>query len=234
MSRARLVPSICVVALGVLAIFANVSQAFSWEVLPAEPKPSLVSEKDSSHLVLLGTVAATMVSVVCTNSEFNGVNLEEGGTLTSGGKVKFTGCEAYVGTFTNPPLSNVLATTKLPCTVSTKGAAASTIETNKLKGKLVLNASKEVLTEITPETGTEFAKLLFTGEECPLPVEDPVTGTLFLKDCEGKALVHAVKHLVEEGPGTAVKLGTSTATLLGSVWVKLGGEDEGSAWGGKD
>jgi hypothetical protein len=197
-------------------------------------KALLQGEKDSTHLVLLTTISNLMLSIVCTNFELIGVNLETGGTLTTGGSVKFTGCEVYSGTFTNPPLSNVLTTTKLPCTLSTSGQAAGTIATNKLKGKLVLNVSKEVLMEVAPETGTSVATFLFKGSECILPEEDPITGTFFFKDCENKILVHAVKHLIEEGPGTSFKLGTSTATLLGSGWIKLGGEHIGLSWAAMD
>ena len=91
-----------------------------------------------------------------------------------------------------------------------------------------------MLIELAPETGTTFATLNFSGEECSLPEEDPISGVLFLKDGEGKATVHAVKHLVEEGPLTALKVGTSSATLLGSAWLKLGGEHTNLAWAAMD
>jgi len=61
---------------------------------------------------------------------------------------------------------------------------------------------------------------------------------LFLKDGEGKAEAHQIKHLIEQGPLTSLFVGSDIAehlesSLIGSAWVSLGGTDKGLSWGGE-
>lgn len=211
----------------------------SWLVLNSkgteakELKAGLIADSDSSHLVFLSTIGGIMISMVCTSTELIGMNLETSGTLTTGGKIRLSGCRLYSGTFTGA-LSNVLTTTSLPCTIREGGEPAGTIVTEKLKGKLTLHEESAVLTEIVPESGTAFFFLHFEGSECSFPEEDPIRGVLRLRDGAGKALSHAVKHLLEEGPGTELTLGTAPVTLLGSIWVLLGGPHVGLSWAAMD
>jgi len=229
----------CAVVFGVMALAASAAQAslFEWLILNAshttatELKAELVGEKDSADITLLTKEVGIKFAVTCTNFELVGVNLEKEGTLTEGGKVKFTGCEAYgKGTLEEP----------LGCSVHSTGQPAKTVVSNEGKGGLVLHEISagvtELVTKLEPKTGENFASFLTEG--CVIPESNPVRGKLFLKDCELKAEVHLVKHLIEQGPLTSLFVGSDTAehletSLDGSVWVKLGGPHVTLEWAGK-
>ena len=234
----------CVMVLGVMAVWASAAQAhlFEWLILnsaktaSSELKAFVVGEKDTEHLTLLTKLSGLHIFITCTNFNLVGVYLELGGTLTTGGKVTFTGCEAYEGS---------LLGTKLNCNVHSPGTAVGTVTTNAGKGGLVLHTlaggGTELLTKIEPEVGTTFATILTEG--CSLPEENPVNGVLYIKDCEKKGEVHAVKHLIEQGALTSLWLGKDTAehletSIIGSAWVKLGDDTKGInhtglEWAGK-
>jgi hypothetical protein len=240
MTRSKLgLLGLCAMVLGVMAISAGAAQgaAFAWVVLNAsetiatELKALVVGEKDSAHLTLLTHLLGIAPSITCTNFELVGVNLETGGKLTTGGKVKFTGCEAY--------LSGTL-TTALGCNVQSKGQPVGTIETNSLKGELILHileaGKTEVLMKLDPEVaGGPFATIL--TEECILPESNPVKGVLYLKDGENRATTHVTKHLIEQGLLTSLFVGTDNkehleTSLDGSAWVKLNGAHKALEWAG--
>jgi hypothetical protein len=255
MTRTKLgLMGLCAVVIGMMAISASAAQgALSWLVLNATGTVNtqitenekgevnllaeLLGEKDTPHIALLSSPGGLMFSIVCNNFELIEIELRGGGAL-SHGKVKFTGCEARSGTFTS--LANILTeTTKLPCTINTAGQANGTIVTEKVEGRLILHTlsggGTEVLTLLAPlAPSTKFVTFLFGGTECSLPEEDPITGVLVFKDCEKKATVHAVKHLLEEGPLSSIKLGGVASTLLGSGWIKLKNAEAGNAWAAMD
>jgi hypothetical protein len=245
---------LCAVIFGVMAMSASSAQALSldWLVLNAagtvatliEGSPvnllvKLVGEKDSADLTLLAKTLGIKVIFTCTNFEIsstNPIHLAAAGKLTEGGKIKFTGCEAYKeGTLTGA----------LGCHVKTSGAAEGTIETTEGKGELVLHelagGGKEVLTKLEPKTaGGAFATILTSG--CVLPESNKVSGVLYLKDCLGKATTHEVKHLVEQGPLTSLVYGSHSVehletSLDGSGWIKLGAstiDHTGLKWAAMD
>jgi hypothetical protein len=241
MTRSRLgLLGLCAVILGVTAISAGSAQAaLSWLVLNAagttatELKAALVAEKDSQHISLLTKQLNYRAAITCTNLELVGFNLEAGGKLTEGGKIKFTGCEAFAKGILEEPMG---------CHIKSSGAAAGTIVTNELKGELVLHTlaagGTEVLTKIEPKTAGGPI-LNFLTEECILPETNPVRGVLFLKDCEKLITTHAVKHLFEQGPLTSLYVGSHTVEHLetsidGSIWLKLGGAHTGLKWSAMD
>jgi hypothetical protein len=242
---------LCAVIFGVMAMSASSAQALSldWLVLNAagtvatliEGTPvnllvKLVGEKDSPDLTLLAKTLGIKVIFTCTNFELVNIHLAAAGKLTEGGKVKFTGCEAYKeGTLTGP----------LGCHVKTSGAPEGTIETTEGKGELVLHeikaGEKEVLTKLEPKTaGGAFATILTSA--CSLPESNKVSGVLYLKDCELKATDHLVKHLVEQGPLTSLVYGAHSVehletSLDGSGWIKLGAstlDHTGLKWAAMD
>lgn len=232
--------SLCAAILGVMAMSASTAQAvkLSWAVLNAggttttELKAELVGEKNSADLTLLTSVIGLKVGITCTNFELVGVNLEVEGRLTTGGKVKFTGCEAYG----KGSLEEALG-----CKVHSTGAAAGTVESNKGKGELVLHTltggGTEVLTKLEPEVA-EGAFATFLTEGCILPESNPIKGTLYFKDSEKKATTHLAKHLIEPGPLTSLWIGKDTkehleTNLDGSVWVKLAGVHKELKWASK-
>ena len=235
---------LCAVVFGVMAMSASSAQAaLSWLILdsseknPTELKAELVGKPDSLYLQLLTRLLNGLrIEITCHNFSFNNVNLEAGGTLTTGGKVRFEECEVWSLNATTLALENLLE-----CHPHSAGAGEGVIETNKGKGKLVLHTlaggGSEVLTEIAPEVGTTFATILTEG--CALPEENPVNGVIFLKDCLGKSVTHEVEHLVQLGPLTSLWVGKDTVehletTIHGSIWVRLGGSHLGLKWAAMD
>ena len=94
---------------------------------------------------------------------------------------------------------------------------------------------KDDLLSILPDEGETFATIEM-GPECAIGQKVNVIGKATLKDCEGLALTHLVKHLVEVGPLTELWVISKTpehvATILGSVWAFLTGEHVGLKFSG--
>ena len=237
---------LCAVVFGVMAMSATSAQAaLSWLVLNSakttetELKAELAGESDGDVSLTTKEVSIKF-TVTCSGFELVGVNLEAGGTLTNGGKVKFTGCEAYE----TAPLTGALG-----CHVHSAGQTSGNVLTAEGKGTLALHTltggGTEVLTKLEPSVGTTFAT--FLTEKCVVPETNPVNGVLYLKDCEkqtegpcvNKSLTYAVKHLVEQGPLTSLWVGSDTAehletSLSGGGWIKLGGAHAGLFWRAMD
>jgi hypothetical protein len=222
---------LCVLAVGMMAFSAASAQAApEWLVLTkegvaktaAELNASLGAELDGETASLDTHLVKLHVRVTCKKGTLENAKLVTGGGVSAGGKVKFEGCETF----------NAATSTLLPeCKVKSPGAAFGTVESFKGKGQLLSSGE----TELKPETGTEFAKLEFEAG-CVLPTPDPVTGKLVVKDCEGKAAEHLVKHLLVQGAGTSLAVGSDTAehletSLVGSAWVFLTGEHLNLKWG---
>jgi hypothetical protein len=230
---------LCAVTLGMMAIGVGAAQAslFTWLVLDEggtaleSLKAELASEKDSQGLTLLTKLLGIKVAITCTTLKLVGVNLEAEGKLTTGGRARFEGCEGYgKGTLEEA----------LVCKVHSAGTGSGIVETGQLKGELVLHelagGSTELLTKVEPKEGTSLAVVLTEG--CILPESNPVHGSLFIKDSEGKAEGHNVKHLIAQGPLTSLYVGAHTTEHLetstdGSVWVSLAGVHKSLAWAGK-
>lgn len=252
---------LCTVMLVVLAVSAGLSQASSivklvldkdntvlkiveagtstWLILNSsgttatELKALLVGEKDSEDLTVVTHLLGRLFWVTCTNFELVGVNLEKEGKLTTGSRIIFTGCEAYgKGPLTEP----------LNCKLHSTGQAAGTIETNKLKGELVLhvfvNGESKVLMKIEPEVAGGTLKSVLT-EECIMPESNSLRGILYFEDALEQITTHTVKHLLVQSSQTSLYIGTDTAehletSLIGSAWVKLGAEHTGLKWSAMD
>lgn len=215
---------LCAMILGVMAVSASSAQAalFEWVQLTGGVEELLGTsvvvrtEPDSKDLTLLTKLLKRKIAITCSNLELVGVSAEPGGKLTTGGKVKFEGCEAY---------GKGALEEALGCNVHSEGQPAGTVESAGGKGELKLHEPNIIVTHLAPEEGETFAT--FLTEECILPETNPVHGLLVVKDCEGKAEVHELKHLLEELPAlTTLWLGSDTAehletSLDGSIWVSL-------------
>jgi hypothetical protein len=228
-----------VMVLGVMAVSAGAAQAhlFEWLILngpkttATELSAELKAERDSLYVSLLTHLLGLSVEVSCHEVHLSGANLELGGTLS--GKVQFLACEAY-------DLSGG-GLTPLGCHVHSTGAKSGTVETSQLKGALLLheNAPGQTLiaAHLEPKEGTTVVTIL--TEECLLPESNPVRGVLFIRDCQLRAEVHSVKHLIDAvATLTALWVGAHTAehletSIVGSGWVKLSGADAGLEWGAK-
>jgi hypothetical protein len=231
---------LCAVVLGMMAVSAGSAQAnlFKWLILDAthttatELKAAVQGESDGD-ITLVTHLLGRLFWVTCTGFELKNINLEALGTLTTGGQVLFTNCEAYgSGPLTEP----------LGCKVHSPGTAAGskTIETNKGKGALLLHEPSvgvtELVTKLEPEVGETFGTIL--TEECIMPESNPVRGKLFIKDCLKQAEVHKVTHLIEELKAlTKLWVGVHNeehlkTEIIGSAIVKLGGAHAGLEWAG--
>jgi len=202
----------------------------STHTIATELKALLTATNDSTHLTLAWEIAAVKVAITCTGFTLKGVNLEIGGNLTKGGQAIFTGCKMYE----TAPL-----TKEYKCSV---GGPIGTIESKEFKGELVLIAN-ELQAKIEPIGGPEgnLAVLPFKGAECFLSdflLE--LHGTLYLKDYEGFATTHKLKHLIEAGSSTALYVGGHSVKeleitkVLGSAWVGPAGAHSGLEWSGMD
>jgi hypothetical protein len=231
--------SLCAIVVGIMSMSANSAQGatLSWLILNSskttatELKAELVAELDTAITIHAELPGGIPILVTCTNPSLKGVNLETGGKLTEGGKIIFSGCKVFDK-----------SGTEFKCTVKSSGAAAGTVETNELKGQLVL-VGTELLTKIEPKSGPtgNFATVRFEGAECPLTEINQLHGTLFVNDCEGFATSHKTKHLIAVEPvNTAMYVGGHSAKqlevtkILFSIWLKVGGAHAGLDWSGMD
>jgi hypothetical protein len=243
MNRSRLsLLGLCAVIFGVMAMSTSSAQAaLSWLVLNSagteakELKALVEGKNETLWLSLLEHVIGLRIELVCMKFTLAGINLEAGGTLTTGGKVRFEECEVW------SLKANGELETLLECKPHSSGLPAGTIDTNKGKGALVLHelagGGKEVLIKIEPEVGTTFATILTEG--CALPEANSINGVIYLKDGEGKATVHALEHLIEQGPLTSLFIGKDTAEHLesaidGSLWLFVSGAHVGLKWAAMD
>lgn len=241
---------LCVVMLGTMMSASPAQATLSWLVLdlkqenPKELKAVLLGRSDSTDLTLLTKVIGMKVAITCTSVGLAGVNLEAGGKLTEGGKIWFTGCEAYGAGALGEPLG---------CKVHSAGWGTGTVESTEGKGELVLHQFfdealigkvivkvelTEVLAKFEPKvSGGALATVLTEG--CVLPESNPIKGKVFFKDGEGQATTHLFEHLVEPGPLTSLYIGSHTAehletSLDGSGWVSLFGEHINRRFGAMD
>jgi hypothetical protein len=241
MTRTKLgVLGLCAMVLGMMAISASSAQAaLTWLILnkagtAVELKALLEGKNDTADITLLTKEVGIKFAVTCTGFTLGGINLEAAGKLTSGGKIKFTGCEIYGKGILEEPLG---------CHLHSAGQVNGTVLTGEGKGELVLHElaskAKEVLTKLEPVAGSTGTFATFQTSECVIPESNPVHGVIFLKDCEGKATTHLKEHLLAQGPLTSMWLGADNAEHLetsidGSIWIFLGGEHTGLLWGAMD
>jgi hypothetical protein len=221
---------LCALALGLMAFMTSSASAAEWLILNSKAEKKTATELPAEVIgefeagtdgTLLTKLVGIALQVLCTKFTLTGTKLEGGGKLTTGGTVTFTGCTVPV------PAGNI-------CTVHSPGQAVGTVVSNKGKGTLQTNG--EVLIE--PESAAEgFAKLVFEGAECPFANlgTQTVNGTLWIKDCEGKAKEHLIKHLIEESKAHYTK-DAKGVVRLGTLFIGKDNEEhletyiDGSAW----
>jgi len=215
-------------ALGLMTVMAVGAQAATWleSGVTIVTLLAIESEKDSAIYILHSELTGgTSIRIECTNLALTEGNLHANGTAT--GTLGFTGC-----------------TTKINGVTSTACAPKEPISA-KVKVEQYLHTpsggTAEHLFLFSPADGTlklTVVKLDKNGSECSVGPNFEVSGHFIFKDCENKALVDQVKHLIEPIVGTgkdlvghenSIKFGKFPVTLLGSVWVKL---QSGNAWAG--
>ena len=218
----RLIGLSLVAAFAFVAFAAATAQAEDWlietsagvhELVTANKPISITKE---TNAVLHTTLGGASVLIECT-----AVAISEGQLETEGkgsGKLTYSSC-----------------TTSLNGAVSAICKPTEPITTVKIKAE-VFNHNGEDYTLLSPGTGTTFFKFKFPNEECILNPEKEVTGTIVVKDCEGKGMVFLTRHLIEEAGATlfasgahinSVKIGANAASILGSIWIELAAPQAG-------
>ena len=220
--------------LGLMAFGAGSAQAetgANWMVngsnVTSTLLPTLQLAIENEDASLLTKIGGSPVKFLCKEASLIGAKLELSGTLTSGGKVKFSGCKTFL-------IIEGVEKESTACIPKGGGEGPGSILSNPGKGLLKLHETKPV-TEITPVSGETFATMEF-GEECSLPETVPVKGILFIKDCKGEGEKELVTHLIEQGPLTHLYVISDTAehaaNIDGSANVALAGEHVNMKWSG--
>lgn len=226
---------LCAVVLGAMAFGANVAQAevgAKWLFLNSEGETKtgselhavLQAEAEGGFKAFLSKLLGINFEITCTAESLVGVKLESEGSLTNGGKIKFTGCSVKLNGVVAPE-----------CEVHSPGSSVGTVETSATKALLVL-VSGSPLILFVPSEGETFVTLNM-GEECPVGENVPVRGKVDLRDCENNLTTYRVKHLFEESPeATEIWILNNTAehkaTFKGSELFSLAGEHSGLVWAG--
>jgi hypothetical protein len=171
-----------------------------------------VQIKEVESFKLLSKVSSIKVEISCTGGTLEKVKFETGGLISSGGKVKLTGCSTKLNEIK-----------QLSCEPHS-GAEKGVILTNELKGKLTLHSSALIL-PLESKSGETLATIE-TSEECLAGEKLPLIGKLSLKD--GSIGTEATTHLFTEGPLTELWLVSKTeehkTTTDGGLVLELSGE----------
>jgi hypothetical protein len=198
----------------------------SWNVkgTPVSTKllPALsVTEVEGGSESILSEVLKQKFEKLCTGMELIGAKLEPEGKITSGAKVKFTGCIIKLNGKISPP-----------CEPHT-GAEKGVIVTKPAKGLLYLDGEEGALF-IEPVSG-ETLVTVELGEECSIGEQIPLFGRLVLNI--PKYGTEATTHLLTGSSISELWLISNTAehkvTLDGSGVVALSGEHKGLEWSGQ-
>jgi hypothetical protein len=229
---------LCAMVFGILAFNATAAQAAKqWLFAEKEPKSGLIAfleaevelEKDKGIILVLHTeISKTKVLFLCTTISASGIKLTAGGNTNTGGIIIFSGCKTDLG-----------GSPSAPCVPKNKGTEEGVIVTKPLHSSLVTHelagGVKDDLLSVLPDTGETFVTMEM-GSECAIGQKVPVIGKMTFKDCEGLALSHLVKHLLEIGPLTELwtisKHKEHVATILGSFWAFLKGAHAGIKFSG--
>lgn len=181
--------------------------------------PSLQLELEGNHIAMLFSLAGTPAELLCTGGSFVGAKLEAEGAVSSGAKIKLTGCL----------LAYTINGSVIKC-VTQSGTESGVILSAPLKGLLVLHEGAGSLRLETVEKVSFLVAEL--GFECGIK-KVPVQGILSLKDNELKSELQS--HLFVQGPLTTLWVGASPenrVTIDGGMWFKLSGEHAGLKWSG--
>jgi hypothetical protein len=186
-----------VLALGVAAVSATSAVAAGWMVGGTELSGSAAISKttivDESFLLKAGSG----IEIKCAGLEV------ENGRITAPNKdstssLIFTGCK---GSSVCPIKEETIKTFPILSEATLEGALAASII-------------------FRPESGTKFTNIIFTGSECSLSGEQPITGT-------AKALAPTARDertlqlISPKTEANELKVGSSSAELKGSALLEL-------------
>jgi len=225
--------------LGAMAFSTTVAQAetgahwnvdqISFESFGGKLNVEVQSTIEGSFGVLLTKVATVKVEILCTTIRLKDALLKANGGAT--GKAHFEGCITKINGIAEPA-----------CKPHSPGAPEGLIETNVLDALIVLHENKTVdLVQVLPTSGSIFVTVVLGIEnpalnECLISIKFGekfnVTGNFFLKDAQGELLLEKIKHLVIEGPLSALLFSGNAATIDGSSNLFLDGVHKGLTFSG--
>jgi hypothetical protein len=217
---------LCGLALGAVALGTSAVQAeegANWKVegsnvaAPLAPEV-VIAEVATEDMALLFKVGTTNVDVLCTGATFIGAELEAGGKV-GGNKVKFAGCKTRLN-----------GTVSANCEPRSPGAAKGTLESETLKGLLMLSGG-EAIVLFEPVVEPVFLNIEF-GALCACGNKFTVTGKNSVKDSNGELEVEKVTHTVEQGPIAELAVGVNPAIVDGAGVLELAGAHQALKWSG--
>jgi hypothetical protein len=221
---------LCAVLFGVMAYGASAAQAekeshfwildnFGQKIDSGTLRAEIAVEKDSKVTILHSEILKIKVLFLCTELKAVNAVLEGEGKITSGFgsgfKVLYSGCT-----------TDLNGTANANCTPNDATDGSGIIVTNNLHALVILGLLGETVLSILPDVGETLATIEM-GKSCPIGTKVPIIGRLALKDCEGRAEEHLVKHLLEPAWAPFTELWTISktaehaSTLLGSAWGLL-------------
>jgi hypothetical protein len=168
----------------------------------------LVILASGSHLSFLFEIIGRTVRILCTSIEIISLHLGTGGRWPAGWSLRVRGCKTFIGKL-NAKKEVIEEAESAPCEPFSvnekKEKVKGEIASNKLKGVLALNASKETIVLVEPEVAAGALLTAHMSELCSIGEEIPLFGKLALKDSE--AAVEKIEHEFTEEP------------LTSSLWV---------------
>jgi hypothetical protein len=148
--------------------------------------PVTVNVIKDTLVKLLMSSGGTPVAIDCLEQKVTSAELLPEGVAH--GTILFENCHTYLGA--GEELSE-------PCKPAEPIHIGATLEIALHNGESLIKATG---------TGGTFTTLEF-GEECSLPEEVHVTGTIWILDCEKDPETELLTHLIEEGDEAAAALG---------------------------
>ena len=216
------------VLLGIMIFGGTMAQAepgAHWNVNGSPISGSLEVEGEGefeSNAVLLANVGIAKIELSCTAIKALHLVMEESGS--GSGKIHFEKCTTKIN-----------GSTASRCTPKSPGAEAGLVESNALDGLIELHelspGNQIDLVQLLPTEGTTFLTVEL-GALCAIGNKFNITGKASLKDCQEEGLVEKIKHLVEEGPLSALLFGGNAATIDGSAIVFLAAKHAGLTFSG--
>jgi hypothetical protein len=203
---------------------ARAEESAQWIVaktkVTASLSPLLKMSLENNDETLLSKILGIKIEKLCTSSELIEAKLGIEGKISSGAKIKLSGCQMK--------LNGVLSKECEPHTGELKGV----IITKALQGLLVLHEGAGIF-QLKPASGETFM-VVEMGAECPVGQKITAGGVLTLKDAA--LTTETVEHLVAEGPLTNLWFISNTpehkVTADGGVIFSLAGEHAGQQWSG--
>jgi hypothetical protein len=249
MTRTKLgLLGLCAMVLGLMAFSATGAQAAgTWLILNSEGKvktgvelPAVLElEKDKNkegveHYILHTEILKIKVLFLCSGIKAVNAKIFGAGAIGKGpgeekeSKILFSGCITLLNGVAEPKClpTDPIDGADFIVTEFLHGLAALHELTDKTKDDIVL---------IEPDKFGGPLVVIHFSAGCVIGISVPVFGKFAPLDCENLSLTHLAKHLWEPFlPLTRLWAISDTpehaATILGSVWAKLGGEHAGLLW----